>query len=89
MSKPVKTTKEALELIRDMIENEEEDLALIHNLALQGLGLLPNIEKYKVVLGELHNIIINILTDSQLDTRLPCGQTIRNYRKLKAELDNV
>ena len=32
-------------------------------------------------LSKAHNIITNILTDSQLDTRTPCGQTIRRYRK--------
>lgn len=26
-----------------------------------------------------HNVIINILTDSQLDTRTKCGKTIRIY----------
>ena len=26
-----------------------------------------------------HNTIVNILTDSQLDTRIPCGVMIRDY----------
>ena len=30
-------------------------------------------------LKQTYNVIINILTDPQLDVRLPCGQTIRQY----------
>lgn len=33
-----------------------------------------------------HNVIINILTDSQLDTRTKCGQTIRQYVCVVEEL---
>ena len=32
-------------------------------------------------LQQTKNVIRNILTDSQLDTRLPCGVTIRKYSK--------
>jgi hypothetical protein len=28
------------------------------------------------------HVISNILTDAQLDTRLPCGKTIRSWSKL-------
>ena len=33
-----------------------------------------------------HNVIINILTDSQLDTRTQCGETIRIYCEVVDEI---
>ena len=37
-------------------------------------------------LTKQHNIIMNILTDSQLDTKGACGQTIREYTDAMANL---
>lgn len=39
------------------------------------------IKLLEYLLRTQHNILVNILTDSQLDTRTKCGQTLRSYFK--------
>lgn len=43
-------------------------------------ALIAERDLLKVSLKETSAVIDKILTDSQLDTRLPCGVTIRNWK---------
>lgn len=79
-------------LVAELVQRNQEVMELTAALKAEEettTDLAANADEDMKRIEELesmgNHIIANILTDSQLDTRLPCGQTIRKW---KAKLEN-
>ena len=73
-----KTTAFAIE--RDAYMREAEKWKAIYLKAVEGAARDNRWEQAAEAFEKQHRIIVGILTDTQLDTRGPCGKFLRDYR---------